>query len=55
MVRAYSKKELAGLYGVSWKVLKKWLTDEGIILKQEDRIIKPSIICIIFEKIGKPK
>lgn len=54
MVKAYSKKELAGLYGVSWKVLKKWLHNEGIILKQEDRIIKPSIVSIIFQKIGNP-
>ena len=55
-IKTYSTKEVAGLYGISGKTLKKWLMPfEGEIGKRIGYYYNPKQIGIIFEKLGSPE
>lgn len=56
LLKAYSKKELAKLYGISAKTLKTWLAPfENEIGQQVGRFYNPKQMKIIFEKLGIPE
>jgi uncharacterized protein YjcR len=53
--KAYTTKELAGLYGVSLKTLRKWLKPhQPSIGKKVSIYFTKKQVEIIFEKIGEP-
>ena len=55
-IRSYSVKEVANLYGVSGKILKKWLDDyEKEIGYRKGHFYNPKQMKIIFEKLGDPQ
>jgi len=49
---AMTRQEIADLYKVSWKTLKKRLDKQGIILPRG--LVYPKDIELIFEQLGKP-
>jgi transposase len=54
-IKTYSVKEVAGLYGISGKTLKKWLTPfEKEIGERRGYFYNPKQVGIIFEKLGLP-
>ena len=55
-LRAYSKKELAGMYKISGKSLKTWLVPfEKEIGPRIGRFYSPRQMKIIFDKLGVPE
>jgi len=55
-VKTYSVKEVAGLYNISSKTLKKWLTPfEKEIGERRGYFYYPKQVKIIFEKLGLPE
>ncbi len=55
-LKAYSKTEVAKMYGVSTKSLKTWLAPfEKELGKKVGRFYNPKQIAIIFEKLGRPE
>jgi transposase-like protein len=55
-IRAYSVKEVANLYGISGKILKKWLDDyEKEIGNRKGHFYNPKQMKIIFDKLGAPE
>lgn len=55
-IKTYSVKEVAGLYGISSKTLKKWLTPfEKEIGERIGYFYTPKQVRIIFEKLGLPE
>jgi len=54
-VKTYSVKEVADLYCISNKTLKKWLTPfEKEIGERRGYFYNPKQVGIIFEKLGLP-
>jgi transposase len=54
-VKTYSVKEVAELYGISGKTLKKWLYPfEKEIGERRGYFYNPKQVGIIFEKLGLP-
>lgn len=54
-IKAYSVKEVAGLYGISTKTLRKWLTPfKNDIGQRQGHFYYPKQVRIIFEKLGLP-
>jgi hypothetical protein len=54
-IKPYSTKELASIYGVCDKTLKKWLLPFGeIIGKKQGRYFNVAQVKIIFDKLGVP-
>ncbi|MCC7302473.1 MAG: hypothetical protein IT233_07520 [Bacteroidia bacterium] len=54
-VKTYSVKEVAGLYGISGKTLKKWLAPfEKEIGQRIGYFYNPKQVRIIFDKLGLP-
>lgn len=54
-IKAYTTKEVALLYGVSGKTLKKWLIPfKKEIGKRYGHFYNPKQVQIIFEKLGIP-
>ena len=54
-IRPYSLKEIAGIYGVCDKTIKKWLSPFGeLIGKKHGRYYTVAQVKIIFEKLGLP-
>ena len=54
-IKPYSIKDLAGIYGVCAKTLKKWITpfiDE--IGEKNGRYYSVAQVKVIFEKLGVP-
>ncbi|HWZ22335.1 MAG TPA: hypothetical protein VNW06_06745 [Cytophagaceae bacterium] len=55
-VKTYSVKEVAELYCISNKTLKKWLTPfEKEIGERRGHFYNPKQVGIIFEKLGIPE
>lgn len=55
-VKTYSVKEMAELYCISNKTLKKWLTPfEKEIGERRGYFYNPKQVGIIFEKLGLPE
>ncbi len=55
ILKAYSLKELAEIYGVDWRTFKKWLEPfEQEIGKKQGRYYKIPQVKIIFEKLSLP-
>jgi hypothetical protein len=55
ILKAYSLKELAHIYGIDWRTLKNWLRPfEEEIGKKEGRYYKIPQVKIIFGKLGLP-
>lgn len=56
LVKTYSVKEVAGLYGISGKTLKKWLAPfENEIGERIGYFYNPRQVRVIFEKLGPPE
>jgi hypothetical protein len=56
IIRPYTHKELASLYGVSWVTLQKWLKPfEREIGHKIGHFYTTKQVEIIFEKLGWPK
>lgn len=54
-VKTYSVKEVADLYSISNKTLKKWLSPfENEIGERRGYFYNPKQVGIIFEKLGLP-
>ena len=54
-IKAYSKKELAGLYDISTKSLQTWLNSiEKDLGPRIGRFYTPKQVKIIFEEFGSP-
>lgn len=54
-VKAYSKKELSGLYGVSTWVLRQWLKPFNKKIGEYcGKSYTPAQVKIIFEALGDP-
>jgi len=54
-IKTYSVKEIAGLYGISNKTLKNWLTPfQREIGERRGYFYNPKQVQTIFEKIGLP-
>jgi len=54
-IRPYTPKEIAVLYGVSWKVMNTWLKPHrSAIGKREGLYYTALQVKIIFEKLGLP-
>ena len=54
-LKAYSLKELSGLYGCSAKTIKTWLAPlKNEVGPRVGRFYTPKQIKIIFEKLGVP-
>ncbi len=55
LTRAYSVKELAGLYGVSSFTMKKWLEPHReSVGEKQGRFYTPLQVKIIFDCLGEP-
>jgi len=55
-IRSYSVKEVANLYGVSGKILKKWLDDyENEIGDRKGHFYNPRQMKVIFDRLGAPE
>jgi transposase len=55
-VKTYSVKEVAGLYAISTKTLKKWLIPfEKEIGERQGYFYYPKQVKIIFDKLGLPE
>jgi hypothetical protein len=55
LVRAYTVKELAELYGISEKTFKSWLQPHcGTIGKKKGWYFNTLQVRIIFSKLGEP-
>ena len=55
-IKTYSTKEVAGLYGISGKTLRKWLTPfDKEIGKRIGYYYNPKQVGIIFDKLGLPE
>lgn len=54
-VKAYSKKELATLYGVSKQTLRRWLKNVEGLQQTNDQIFTPNQIQLIFKHLGVPE
>ena len=55
-VKTYSVKEVAGLYNISSKTLKKWLTPfENEIGERRGYFYYPKQVKVIFDKLGLPE
>ena len=55
-VKTYSVKEIAGLYSISNKTLKKWLTPfEKEIGERQGYFYYPKQVKVIFDKLGLPE
>lgn len=54
-LKAYSTGELAKLYGVSWRTLKKWIAPfEAEIGERRGRFYTITQVRIIFDKLSLP-
>ena len=54
-IKAYSITELAGIYKISNKCMKRWLTPhQDLIGKREGRYFTALQVRIIFDKLGLP-
>ena len=54
-IKPYSTKELAGIYGVCDKTLKKWLLPFGeAIGNKQGRYFNVAQVKTIFDKLGVP-
>ena len=55
-IKAYSKRELAGLYGISVFTLMVWIDPFKIIAEERKKcsILTPVEVKKIVEKIGEP-
>jgi hypothetical protein len=54
-VKAYSKKEIAKLYGISVKVLRKWLAPAiATIGEYQGKSYTPKQVQAIFDHLGEP-
>ena len=53
LIRTYSKKEIAELYGISTKTLRRWCERAGISLGKE-KLIHPCKVKLMFEHFGPP-
>ena len=55
-IKTYSVKEVAGLYGISTKTLKKWLAPfEEEIGERQGYFYYPKQVQVIFERLGLPE
>lgn len=55
-IKTYSVKEVAGLYGISGKTLKNWLSPFEIeIGERRGYFYNPRQVGIIFERLGLPE
>ncbi len=55
LVKAYSLNELAVLYNVNWRTLKKWIEPfKSEIGEKRGRFYTISQVKIIFDKLGMP-
>jgi uncharacterized protein YjcR len=55
LIKAYSVKEIAGLYNISPKTLRRWLTPFAKeIGERKGHSYTPKQIRIIFEELGIP-
>jgi transposase len=55
-IKTYSVKEVAGLYGISTKTLKKWLIPfEKEIGERRGYFYTPKQVKTIFDKLGLPE
>lgn len=53
--RAYSSKELAGLYGIGYDAFRSWLEPfKKEIGKQKGKAWNPKQVAIIFDRLGEP-
>jgi len=56
MIKPYTSKELAGLYGVSAKTLRTWLQPhQPVIGERISRYFTALQVRIIFERLGVPE
>jgi predicted site-specific integrase-resolvase len=57
-IKAYTKKELCAMYGVSYPTFVKWIKYANIIhlidRYSSKRILTPNDVAIIVEKLGEP-
>ncbi len=55
-IKTYSNKEIAGLYEVSGRTLRRWLTPfKKDIGRRRGHYYNPKQIRVIFEKLGIPE
>jgi len=55
-VKTYSVKEVAGLYSISTKTLRKWLIPfEKEIGERQGYLYNPKQVRIIFDNLGLPE
>jgi len=57
LIRSYGKSELASLYLINWRTLKRWIGIENVIkldLNSKKKILKPNTVKKIFKIVGKP-
>jgi predicted site-specific integrase-resolvase len=56
-IKAYSKKQICDLYGVSYKQFNSWFTDEQIktIGQYKGKCYTPAQVEKIFNLIGAPE
>lgn len=54
-IRAYTHKQLAALYGISWPTLAKWMEPyRGQIGKKVGHFYTIKQVEIIFQLVGRP-
>ena len=55
-VKAYSKKELAEIYGVTRPTFRRWIKSiPNLDVTKEQRILTPKQVALIFENLGMPR
>ncbi len=62
LIKAYSKKELSELYGVSSSTFVRWINKKSIYIElsksgycKYQKVLQPSLINIIFKHLGLPE
>jgi len=56
-IKVYGKSELAGLYGIDWHTLRRWLVklpDFDYQSIKNKRLLPITVVSDIFEKLGTP-
>ena len=53
LIKTYSKRELADMYGISTKTFRRWCIGSGIYFGRE-KLLCPGKVRLIFEELGPP-
>lgn len=54
-IKAYSKSELAALYGVSQTTFRKWTREiKDQLGSKKNQILTPQQVAVVFEFLGLP-